>query len=40
MGDFIPSPRDGHSACVINDRMYIFGGFEDQVRLFFNLYFY
>ncbi len=28
-----PSARDGHSACVIHDRMYIFGGFEDHVRL-------
>ena len=27
----IPAARDGHSACVINNRMYIFGGFEDQV---------
>lgn len=23
-----PMPRDGHSACVINDRMYIFGGYQ------------
>ncbi|KAJ1521454.1 hypothetical protein ONE63_003122 [Megalurothrips usitatus] len=23
----VPSPRDGHSACVIADRMYVFGGF-------------
>lgn len=24
-----PVPRDGHSACVINDCMYIFGGFQE-----------
>ena len=32
IGEQIPSARDGHSACVIHDRMYIFGGFEDHVR--------
>ena len=32
VGDLIPSARDGHSACLIDDRMYIFGGFEDDVR--------
>lgn len=32
VGDITPSPRDGHTACVINNRMYIFGGFEDQVK--------
>lgn len=25
----VPEARDGHSACVVNQRMYIFGGFED-----------
>ncbi|KAK8769789.1 hypothetical protein V5799_013748 [Amblyomma americanum] len=25
----VPGPRDGHSACVVGQRMYIFGGFED-----------
>ena len=34
VGDIIPSARDGHSACVIDNRMYIFGGFEDQVTIF------
>ena len=28
-----PGGRDGHSACLIGDSMYIFGGFEDGVRL-------
>ena len=27
----IPGARDGHSACVINDRMFIFGGYEENV---------
>lgn len=31
-GYLIPSARDGHSACLIHDRMYIFGGFEDDVN--------
>lgn len=26
-----PSGRDGHSACVISSRMYIFGGFEERI---------
>ena len=25
----VPAPRDGHSSCVINDCMYIFGGYEE-----------
>ncbi|CAF1026965.1 unnamed protein product [Adineta ricciae] len=33
-GRDIPSSRDGHSACVIDDRMYIFGGFEDSSQQF------
>ncbi|CAF0948628.1 unnamed protein product [Rotaria sordida] len=40
VGDFVPSPRDGHSACIINDRMYIFGGFEDHTQQFSNDLFY
>lgn len=28
----IPAPRSGHSACVINDAMFIFGGFEKETR--------
>ncbi|CAF1406085.1 unnamed protein product [Rotaria sp. Silwood1] len=40
VGDFVPTPRDGHSACVINDRMYIFGGFEDHSQQFSNDLFY
>ncbi|UJR20321.1 hypothetical protein I4U23_023452 [Adineta vaga] len=39
-GTDIPSSRDGHSACVINDRMYIFGGFEDFSQQFSNDLFY
>lgn len=31
-GPLVPSVRDGHSACVIKNRMYIFGGFEDDVK--------
>ena len=26
-----PGARDGHSACIINNRMYIFGGYEEGV---------
>ncbi|CAF3558194.1 unnamed protein product [Adineta steineri] len=40
MGDFIPTARDGHSACVVNDRMYIFAGFEDHSQQFCNDLFY
>ncbi|CAF2252329.1 unnamed protein product [Rotaria magnacalcarata] len=40
VGDFVPSPRDGHTACCINDRMYIFGGFEDDTQQFSNDLFY
>jgi len=28
----IPAPRSGHSACVINGAMLIFGGFETDSR--------
>lgn len=29
-----PAQRDGHSACVLNDCMYIFGGFQERTSLF------
>lgn len=32
----VPNARDGHSACVIDGKMYIFGGYEEQVRTQFN----
>lgn len=32
----IPGARDGHSACVIGNRMYVFGGFEEQADRFSN----
>lgn len=32
----IPGPRDGHSACVIRDKMYIFGGYEEYLDVFSN----
>ena len=31
----LPGARDGHSACVINNVMYIFGGYEDYVSVSF-----
>lgn len=27
----VPGARDGHSACVIRNKMYIFGGYEERV---------
>lgn len=30
----VPSARDGHSACVVGDRMIIFGGFEEEFQRF------
>ncbi|XP_021921370.1 kelch domain-containing protein 3 isoform X2 [Zootermopsis nevadensis] len=30
----IPGARDGHSACVINHCMYVFGGFEEEIDRF------
>jgi len=39
-GYLIPSARDGHSACLIHDRMYIFGGFEDDNQQFSNELYY
>ncbi|CAF1582182.1 unnamed protein product, partial [Didymodactylos carnosus] len=37
---FVPEARDGHSACVIKDRMYIFAGFEEPGNHFSNDLFY
>lgn len=30
----LPGARDGHSACIIGARMYIFGGFEEVIDQF------
>jgi hypothetical protein len=30
----IPIPRDGHSACIIQNCMYIFGGFQEHPHQF------
>ncbi|CAD5117904.1 DgyrCDS6649 [Dimorphilus gyrociliatus] len=30
----VPGPRDGHSACLIKDSMYIFAGFEEETERF------
>ncbi|XP_060844195.1 kelch domain-containing protein 3 [Rhopalosiphum padi] len=30
----VPVPRDGHSACIIQNCMYIFGGFQEHPSLF------
>lgn len=30
----IPSGTDGHSACVIDNAMYLFGGFVDPVSIY------
>lgn len=32
----IPGARDGHSACVINNCMWIFGGYEEEVKYWSN----
>ena len=29
-----PGARDGHSACVINKKIYIFGGYEEELDRF------
>lgn len=29
---FIPTPREGHAAALVNDVMYIFGGRTDEGR--------
>lgn len=36
----VPAARDGHTACVINHRMYIFGGFEEEIDRFSNDVYY
>ena len=28
----IPGARDGHSACLVHNYIYIFGGYEERVR--------
>lgn len=33
-GKGIPGARDGHSACVINHCMYVFGGYEEEIDQF------
>jgi len=33
---YLPGARDGHSACVIRDAMYIFGGYEEDEDRFSN----
>ncbi|RZF34824.1 hypothetical protein LSTR_LSTR011211 [Laodelphax striatellus] len=30
-GCYIPSARDGHSACVIKSQMFVFGGFDEAI---------
>jgi hypothetical protein len=30
----IPGARDGHSACIINHSMFVFGGFEEEIDRF------
>lgn len=30
----IPGVRDGHSACIVGNSMYIFGGFEEEINQF------
>lgn len=32
----IPNARDGHSACVINNKMFVFGGYEEETDRFSN----
>ncbi|XP_076464577.1 kelch domain-containing protein 3-like [Babylonia areolata] len=34
VGGYIPAARDGHTACVIDHKMYIFGGYEELTDLF------
>jgi len=31
----VPGARDGHSSCVIGDRMFIFGGYEEGVSYYY-----
>ncbi|VDN07780.1 unnamed protein product [Thelazia callipaeda] len=35
----IPPARDGHSAVVLDDTLYMFGGFEEQSQRYFSLFF-
>jgi N-acetylneuraminic acid mutarotase len=30
----LPGARDGHSACIVGHKMYIFGGFEENMDQF------
>lgn len=30
----IPVPRDGHSACIIKDCIYIYGGYQEEPSQF------
>lgn len=30
----VPEATDGHTACVIDGCMYVFGGFQDSTNLF------
>ena len=32
----LPDGRDGHSACVVKDSMYIFGGYVQKTKKFSN----
>lgn len=32
----VPGARDGHSSCVVGDKMYIFGGYEEEIDRFSN----
>lgn len=33
-GPNLPGARDGHSACIVGSKMYIFGGFEEVIDQF------
>ena len=35
MSGDVPGARDGHSSCVIGDRMFIFGGYEEGVSYYY-----
>jgi len=32
----MPGARDGHSSCVIRDKMFVFGGYEESVSYLAN----
>lgn len=34
MSGSLPGARDGHSACIVGSRMFIFGGFEEVIDQF------